>query len=130
MPHPLVKELLGDKTPAQLNRICERSGVCRVTINSWLRDHRTPRVDLLVAVANAMGYELIMTKTRQMPSAANKTRIINAGKDRIEAWRGNKLIGYVENDILHKVGADGFATPVGPINHRAEIAGKLGIAAP
>lgn len=51
-------------------------------------------------------------------------RIINNNK-RIEAFRDNQLIGYAEDDILFVIGADGYAEPVGMINHRAEIAGKL-----
>jgi len=53
-----------------------------------------------------------------------KTTIINRS-DRIEAYRGNDLIGYVENDQLFAIDAKGYAEPIGEINHRCEIAGKL-----
>jgi hypothetical protein len=53
-----------------------------------------------------------------------KTTIINRS-DRIEAYRGNELIGYVENDQLFAIDAKGYATMIGEVSHRVEIAGKL-----
>lgn len=43
--------------------------------------------------------------------------------ERIEAYRGNNLVAYVENDTLYGF-RDGYAEKIGPVNHRSEIAGK------
>lgn len=37
----------------------------------------------------------------------------------------SRVVGYVEDDTLTALDAQGYAVPVGVINHRAEIIGKL-----
>lgn len=44
---------------------------------------------------------------------------------RIEAFRSNQLIGYVENDELFAIDGSGYAEQIGTVGHRSEIAGKL-----
>lgn len=51
-------------------------------------------------------------------------KIINQN-DRIEAYRDNVMVGYVEDDTLFAVDHRGYASEVGAINHRVEIETKL-----
>lgn len=37
----------------------------------------------------------------------------------------SKIVGYVEDETLTALDAQGYAVPIGAINHRAEIIGKL-----
>lgn len=60
-----------------------------------------------------------------MPKKISSTKII-IRNERIEAYQNNELIGYVEDDTLYGM-RNGYAEPVGPVNHRVEIAAKLAI---
>ena len=45
--------------------------------------------------------------------------------NRRNVYNGNVLIGYVENDTLYGIDADGYALPICTIEHENEIAGRL-----
>lgn len=47
------------------------------------------------------------------------------GNDRLTVFDGNKIVGYVENDILYGFDQSGFAVEIGRISHPNEIEEKL-----
>lgn len=59
--HPLVTELVArmNTEHATFNDIGQRAGIKRDTISGWTR-HRMPKLDLFVAAANALGYEVVL----------------------------------------------------------------------
>lgn len=130
----LVHQIFDGKTSRELNRIANNANVPRATIDSWLRQDRTPRIDLVSRVATAAGFELILQpcqkpKATTMPATATadptKYQLVN--KDgRIDVMvNRSRLVGYVEDDTLTALDKAGYAVQVGPINHRTEIIGKL-----
>jgi formylmethanofuran dehydrogenase subunit A len=56
-----------------------------------------------------MGKYQLVTKDGRIDIMVNRTRVV----------------GYVEDDTLTAIDAQGYAVPIGAINHRAEIIGKL-----
>lgn len=54
-----------------------------------------------------------------------KYQLVNQD-DRINVMvNRSKIVGYVEDDQLTALDAQGYAVPIGAINHRTEIIGKL-----
>ena len=45
--------------------------------------------------------------------------------ERLNVLHRNKIVAYVENDLLYAFNKSGYAELVGEINHRVEITGKL-----
>lgn len=122
----LVHQIFDGKTSLQINRICETAHIERMTVNSWIRQARMPRVDLLAKVAAAAGFELTL-QPRQEPKAKPMGKYTLVTKDgRIDIMiNRSKMVGYVEDDTLTALDASGYAVQIGAINHRAEIIGKL-----
>ena len=124
----LVHQIFDGKTSLQINRICETAHIERMTVNSWIRQARMPRVDLLAKVAAAAGFELILQpkeKPMRTATAPTKYTLVNQDKRISIMINRSKVVGYVEDDTLTALDAQGYAVPVGAINHRAEIIGKL-----
>lgn len=111
----IAKQLLAKIT--NFNDVAKISGVDSAVIRGWKT--RNPRLDLFIAVADAMGYEIIMRKK------SAKFRLVTAPKGRIDAFRDNEKIGFVEAETLFAIDKDGYSHEVGPISHRVEIHGKL-----
>jgi len=136
----LVRQLFDGKTSQQINRLCEQADIGRMTVDSWIKQRRTPRVDLLAKVGAAAGFELIFqprltasedrketTMRTATAIATNPTKytLVNQDKRINIMINRSRLVGYVEDDTLTALDAQGYAVPVGTINHRAEIIGKL-----
>lgn len=121
----LVHQIFDGKSSVQIHRICEAAEIERPTVDSWIKHRRTPRVDLLARVATAAGFELILQP--QQPKAKPMGKYTLVTKDgRIDIMvNRSKLVGYVEDETLTALDASGYAVPIGAINHRAEIIGKL-----
>lgn len=131
--HPLVKELLSDKTSREINRACSRADVSRMAVNGWLKEDAAPRITNLIAIGDMFGLELVWRRkellpmrpmTQPRPRATDKLRMINKDK-RIEIWDQTKMVAYVDDDQLTAIGKDGYAVPVCRINHRVEIMPKF-----
>jgi transcriptional regulator with XRE-family HTH domain len=68
MPNPLTvrtRDLI-ERDGISPKDLAKRSGVDRRTVWSWTHEHRAPRIDMLEAVLNVLGYEL--TIRRKEPS--------------------------------------------------------------
>lgn len=132
----LVHQIFDGKTSPQINKLCEQADIGRMTVDSWIKQRRTPRVDLLAKVAAAAGFELILQpqqkpkeQTAMLATAARpvttKYTLVNQDKRINVMINRSRLVGYVEDNTLTALDAEGYAVQVGPINHRAEIIGKL-----
>ncbi len=133
MHEEFVSIIFAGKTSEEINKICECANVPRPTVNSWLRQDRSPRFDLLYKVAKAAGLVFLlipqedqatMFKTKPVMQLPKKFRQFNRN-DRIEILYGNDLAGYVENDVLFGIDKDGYSVEVARVNHRTEFIGKL-----
>lgn len=122
----LVSQLLDGKTPNELNRLCRKSGVKRPTIDSWITRRRTPRIDLFGKVAEAAEFELkLQPKTKRKADEMAKYQLVNADDRTNVILDRTRLVGYVEDDTLTGIDAQGYAVRVGTVNHRSEIISKL-----
>lgn len=123
----MVEELfqqVGSKT-STIARLAEKSGVPYPTIMRWSKRQASPRIDLFIALANAAGFELELVPKEKKMNKPKPIKLVTRSVNRIEAYLDNAVVGYVENDTLFAIDAKGFASEVGPINHRVEIADKL-----
>lgn len=111
---PIVRQLAGIIRNVPAN--ATKSGVPDPTLRSWFKKRRTPRIDLFIAAAEAEGYEVILRR-KTMPKIIDRN-------DRVEVFERNELIAYVEEETLFKI-VKGYAEPIGRVNHRSEIIGKL-----
>lgn len=115
----LLETMLGGRSAHDLNRIAISSGVPRATIDSWIRQDRRPRLDLVRKIAEATGHEIMLKRK-------DGFRLVTH-ENRINVMRENNVVAYVENDVLFAIDSNGYAEEIGVINHRVEIIGKLKI---
>ncbi len=64
--HPLVRELFRrmNEDRVVMQEVANRAGLKRTTISDW-RYMRMPKLDLFVAAANALGYEVVLREAQE-----------------------------------------------------------------
>lgn len=60
-----VTQTLFEQTDISLSELSRCSGVNVVTISNWRRGFNSARIDLLIAVANAAGFDIVVKRRNE-----------------------------------------------------------------